>query len=711
MNARGVCAVLGVAAAVGAVVFMRSLVATNDHQSIAVAEKLLKALPVAPGAPVSSFALDHRPGGRVMQGPPLTATIAVDDSLKGDGIVVSRALFAQRRLKVPPVGSELKLIGRNGAYKIKIDAVKDWDRPLRGYPNAFVSASAAKAIAEDWRPWIEKPAQELSAGFMSDSQRNFNRARALMIWAAALTALSLLVNSLLILIEDRRREIAVLRMLGMTRSGVFFMLAKESSVLASVGCALGVALSIAALRIYVGCDGAQFPLGMAVSWSSVALAAILVFPIAMLAVLISLKSAFSVRPAEAASLRPKRRTHFGMLIAFACGFGAFVAVEVWGASLMGAFVPSKEWPDAIVSILPGGVSSFDIDRLRGKVPGVKKIHELQPLQVNIHPLEEIRGGRSRGRRKEYRNALLLASDWLPDFRFSSGERERALKDVMSGDCCIITEMMARARALKLGDEIVLDASGGLKVPLKIVGIVDLNWHLVTSRALVRGLRRMPVMTDGPLFVSFDTLEACDPRPAAMVRMTHLWLDYEREFLERNGVFGAGRKVESEIVKALGLANVEVESNAVRLHARDEIADGTLHHGASIIGSMARVPFIFVAVLSLGFVAMLVASAKSRRHEFLVLRAVGATRLFLALVLTVEAVKVAAAGMALALPGGALAGWLFTAGTRAAMSHWGIPAAFAIPLKEIAAGAAWSMVFVLAVAIPVALRVIGGRNRN
>ena len=371
----------------------------------------------------------------------------------------------------------------------------------------------------------------------------------------------------------------------------------------------------------------------------------------------------------------------------------------------------------IVSILPGGVSSFDIEHLRN-LKGVKRIGELQPLQVNLLPLEELkgfgggggRGGRGGPPRKAYRNALLLASAYLPGFRFSQGDRESAEKALAEGDNCVVTEMMAHARNLKLGDELKVDAGRGLEIALKVVGVVDLNWHMVTSRALVRGMNRMPVNTDGPVFVSFDTLAACDMRPQEFVKMTHVWLDYEPEFLAANGVFPAGRIVEREIVEALGGAwsegsEGEIRGNAVRLHSRDEIADGTLAHGSDLVGAMARVPFIFLAVISLGFVAMLVASFESRRREFVVLRAVGATRFQLAKVLVGEALAVAVAGVALGLFGGALVGWLCTAGTRAAMSNWGLPATFAVPLGVIAEGALGAVVFALLVAVPTALAIV------
>ena len=715
MRARHICAVLGIAAAVGAVVFTQSLVATNDAQAVAIAERLVKAVPVDADARTVQFQLDFRPDGRVLQGPPMMAYVATRPGL--DGALVTKALFAQRRVKnLPAVGDELTLVGRKGAYRVKLAGYLDWERPARGYPNMFLPPSAVAEIDEEWQDFKPVSAEELSPMFRSDAGRNMDRAKPLLLWAAALTALCLLVNTLFLTIESRRMEIATLRILGMTRGGVAKMVVREALVLVAAGLALGISGAIAALFAYVACDAETFPAGTAIGMKGV-MAVVAVAPVvAVFGALFALKPAFAVRPLEAASGRAPRKRRLGMIIAFACGFGAFVAVETWGTSLTKPFIPSPEWPDAIVSILPGGVSSFDIEHLRN-LKGVKRIGELQPLQVNISPLEELKGfgggGGGRGGRapmKQYRNALLLASAWLPDFKFSQGDRESAEKALAEGDNCGITEMMARARKLNVGDELVLDAGRGLIIPLKVVGVVDLNWHMVTSRALVRGMNRMPVNTDGPVFVSFDTLAACDARPQEFVKMTHVWLDYEPEFLAANGVFPAGRIVEREIVEALGGAwsedsEGEIRGNTVRLHSRDEIADGTLAHGSDLVGAMARVPFIFVAVISLGFVAMLVASFESRRREFAVLRAVGATRFQLAKVLIGEALGVAVVGVALGLLLGAPLGWLCTTGTRAAMANWGLPATFVVPMPTIAKGAFFSIVFALAVAIPAALAIV------
>ena len=704
MKVRHICAVAGVALAIGTVVFMGSLVATNDHQSAAVAAALLAQVPVETDAKVAQLSLDYRPDGRVMQGPPMMVFAATDRGNKAankDGCVVTRALFTQRHLPVPPVGTTLTLVGRKSVYRLEIAAVIDWEKTLRGYPNLFVSDETAAAIGEEWRAWEAKSVADLAPGFMSDSARDIDRAKVLLLWAAALTALCLLVNSLFLSIEARRKQIAILRMLGLTRSGVVRLIMNEALGLTAVGLILGIVGGLLALWVYVKLNLSAFPLGIAIANKHILICLLVAPMIAILSALIALKPALSVKPLEAASNRMPRKRHLGMLISFACGFGAFVAVEVWGASLMSAFVPSPEWPDAIVSILPGGVSSFDIEKLQGMLKGVRSIHELEPLQVNFDPLTEMENRGKFGRGKSYRNALFLASDWLPDFKFAEGDRKSALKSVASGEGGIITAMMARARDLHLGDEMAFDCGHGEKASLKVAGIADLNWHMVTSRAHVRGMGRMPSNTDGPIFVSFDTLESFDMRPSAMVKMTHLWLDYDPKFLATHGVFEAGRIVEREIAEKLGLMTDEINDNTVRLHSRDEIADGTLAHGADIIGAMARIPFVFILVISLGFIAMLVASADSRKREFLVRRAVGATRRQIAAVLTGEALKVALIGVVIGFLGGALIGWLSTAGTRAAMSAWGIPPSFAVPYLVILKGALGAIFFAILISVPVA----------
>ena len=803
-KARFACAVAGVAAAVGAVVFTFSLAATNAAQAPALAKRATApwvawrfdygAAPVpgarkvpggapvpgarkvpggapVPGAPdlklaVVGVTVDYRPGGRVLQGPPLRAVIAaapaacpygstaleaegrwVDDAAAGYEVVCTRnALKRFGRGEAPPLGTEVKFVGEAGTMSAKIVGYLSETKLPRGWPGVFANKAAFGALKAErhgslslWksvpdahrgpaRPQGNAVAQDelltaesesVVASFKGDEQRRLDYARPLMFAAAILTALCLLVNSLLLSVESNRRALATLRVLGLTRAGVVGLVAAEALLATCVGWLAGAGCAVGALAAWVSADAAAFPTGLALSRGAFAATFAAALVVAGFAVLFALRPALAVRPLDALEERPRRRRR-GMAVAFACGFGAFVAVEVWGASLMRGFVPSPEWPDAIVSILPEGVSSFDVDKLRA-LPGVKRISELCPLQVDFDPVEPLKmpgraaglaggpGGRGgRGMRPQNRNALLLAAEWLPKFRFVEGSWEEADAAIRSSDACVIERMVSRARNLHKGDRLRLALGGrgpATVVELPIAGVVDVNWHMVTSRGLVRGLNGAPPLPDGTVFVSFDTLESLDPRPAFMAKMTHLWVEYEDAFLKEKGVFPAGRAVEKSIADALGI--LPDSHSTVRLHARDEIADGTLAHGSDLIGAAARVPFVFLAILALGFVAMLVADAEASRRTFAVLRAVGATRGQLAARLAGGALATAAKGVLCGLPVGALAGWLFSVKTAAIWP--GMPHYFEVPWRVVAEGTAGALVFVLLVAVPTALVLVGRRR--
>ena len=757
-KARFACAAAGIAAACGALVFTFSLAATNAAQAPALAKRA-----TAPWAawsqkgPRPDLALslvdctiDYRPGGRVLQGPPMRATIAaapaenpygctklvegrwVDDGAAACEIVCTQGTLRRfGRGKPPPVGTAITFVGRQGTLTATIVGYLADAKLPPGWPGVFANKAAFDVFKDEahgslalWRQMPPHPSprlltaesEQVVAGFTGDEQRRMGYARPLMLAAAVLTALCLLVNSLLLSVEANRRQLATLRTVGLTRGGVVGLVTAEAFLATAAGYLVGCLGAMGGLALYVAADPVAFPTGAAFAWGVMGVAFACALAVAFAAVLFALRPALAVRPLDALEERPHRRRR-GMAAAFACGFAAFVAVEVWGASLMRGFVPSAEWPDAIVSILPEGVSAFDVEKLRA-LPGVKRISELCPLQLDFDPEEALpmrggRGGPGGGgpRRKPCRNALFLAAEWLPQFRFVEGTWEAAERAVRSSDACVVVEMIARARNLHVGDtlRVALPGRGPKTVAeLPIAGVVDLNWHMVTSRGLVRGRNGAPVMTDGAVFVSFDTLESLDPRPAAAVKMTHLWVEYEPAFLKEKGVFPAGRAVEAEIAKALGLAG-DQPASTVRLHARDEIADGTLAHGSDLIGQIARVPFVFLAILAFGFIAMLVADVDAAKREFAVLRAVGATRGQLAARLVRGALRTAFWGIAFGLPVGAAAGWLTSIKTG---SVWpGMPHYFAVPWTVVAEGTAGALVFVLLVALPTSLVLIARESRR
>ena len=384
-KARFICAASGVAVAAGAVVFMFSLAATNSAQAPALVERAAapwSAWRIVCGAarrskspdlrlPLVAMTIDYRPGGRVLQGPPMRAAVApapaespyaiapleegrwVDASSTEPEVVCTRNTLRRfGRGEGAKIGETVKFVGRAGTMSARLVGYLAEARLPRGFPDTFANG-AAFALLDGERHgamefWREKPEGDdvltpqlpaVVAAFKGDDQRKMDYARPLMLIAAVLTALSLLVNSLLLSVEANRPQFAILRTVGMTRLGVVGFVATESMLSVLVGLAAGLAVSTVALRLYVAADPVAFPVGPAMDLRAMAVSSVLALAVALLAVLFALRPALSVRPMDARSLAPRRRRH-GMAVAFALGFGAFVAVEVWGASLTRPFIPS-----------------------------------------------------------------------------------------------------------------------------------------------------------------------------------------------------------------------------------------------------------------------------------------------------------------------------------------------------------------------------------
>ncbi len=766
-KARFACAALGVAVATGSLVFTSSLLATSNAQAprraaeaaapfVAWKADGIRLAPMRRGdhppreearqrethlrtasadcaLKAVSLTLDLRPGGRVMQGPPMRVLLAaappsniyarvslsegrwVDEAATTREVVCVRsALRRFGRETEPKLGEAVTFVGEKGTMVATVVGYLDGDKLPREFPTVFANEAACQGLqserfgdillfktmptagADDL---LTPTSESVLSAFRTDDQKRMDYARPILLLASFLTALALLVNALDLSVEANRPTLANLRVVGATKGTLVLYVFDEALFSAVVGWLLGVGIASLALAAYVFAFPQDFPLGLALDGGKIFLTAGLLPVLVLAAVLFALAPALRVRALDLASRR-RRPKILGMALAFAFGFASFVAVEVWGASLMRSFVPSPEWPDAIVSLLPGGVSSFDVEKVR-TVEGVERVSELVPRQLFFE------------KDNSSRNALFLGAEFLPPFRFTEGTWAEANAAVFGGRGVVISSMLSRAHDLHKGGALRVyrrgrRGAGADELTFPIVGVADVNWHMVTSRGLVRGLNGAPGMTDGPVFCSLDTMGEVDPRtfltdPAFSAPMTHLWVDYKKDFLAQHGVFAAGRLVEAQIARHL---NFPTEAT-VRLHARDEIADGTLAHGDDLIGQVARIPMVFLAILSIGFVAMLVSQADAERATYAVLRAVGATRLQVAGRLALSAVRTAAWGIVFALPAGALAGWLFAIKTGAIWP--GLPRHFVVPWAVIGEGAFLAILFALLVAVPTSLYLVGRAN--
>ncbi len=313
-KARFACAALGVAAAAGAVVFVFSLAASNAAQAPSLARRAatpwaawrFEGMPAGPrgaGAPrapsnpsrdrsgasapdlsldLVSLTLDYRPGGRVLQGPPMRAIVAAapaenpwgctrlaegrwtDDAAADAEVVCTRGSLRRfGRGEPPPLGERLKFVGMQGTMTATLVGYLEDAKLPPGWPSVFANRAAFAALSAEHhgtlRLWREAPAdagadllgpssEMVVNAFKGDENRRMDYARPLLLVAAVLTALSLLVNSLLLAVEANRRTLALLRTVGLSRGGVARLVAAESLLAVAVGWALGCAAALATIR-------------------------------------------------------------------------------------------------------------------------------------------------------------------------------------------------------------------------------------------------------------------------------------------------------------------------------------------------------------------------------------------------------------------------------------------------------------------------------
>lgn len=435
-------------------------------------------------------------------------------------------------------------------------------------------------------------------------------------------------------------------------------------------------------------------------------------------------------------LRHRISRHFsrtaGMVITLAIGLGAFASIHIWGGSMMAPFIPSREFPDVIVSLLPNGVPNGAAERV-SRLEGVEggRCLSLEAAQFYVADSLTAQIARVSGRLPMSPNVLLLGADPqvafggarpLAPFVFAEGTRQAAAEALAAGGACVITKMFSRETGLHAGDELVIvkrppmrggggrdgaqnrprtpreDGPGGGVVggpvkteTLKIAGVADVNWHLITSRAQLRGRNNMPGSTMGPVFVN----ETDARRLSGNADTTSfLWLNLSEPY-RKMGALQGSHLLEAEIRKAIAID----EANTVRVHHRDEIEDGTIAHGAQLIGDMARAPFWSLIVLSSGIITLLIASFQASAKEIAVMRAVGMTRSQLGRMLLGEALLVGLCGIVLSLVSGFCIGWTFTGWTRAWMMFGGLPVSLSIPWGVILQGVGFAFALCIAMAVP------------
>ena len=793
---------------------------------------------------VFPIVLDIRPGGHIIQGPPMTAQVAVipesgkqpfsaNELVQGVWVdrkadtmdaTVSYAVFEQRRLPIPDLGSTINLINKNGTISLRIVGFYKYSNLVAAFPSIYTTEKAYKEISGKCYPAMDvndrgnlllcetadgytgdaleevldsvpeaadkctfTTLSALRDRFESDTVGQIRAQLPLSLTLAFITAICMMTTVLVTSLAEQRKRMAMLRCIGMTRKGAVGVMFSETLIIALFGWIIGTILALAALQCFLIADGSeQLPNIIHITHITPLCSLVLCLFVSLFAVIAPAIHAVRIAPLEAltpleitprpiskkkvisgiilllplfimglpfakdeTSLRylmialgmpcftvgcwllihpimriveyiflplvawcvkldkhilarrlsrePARSV--GTIMTLSFGLCSFIAIHIWGGTLMSSYVPSSEWPDAIVSALPGGLNFEQIEK-GNKATGLGR--DLIPIECSQFSLDksscdkiENIGGSSEGQVLIFGINPELAfggDEPFANFKFTNSNAKKAAIDLSRGDTCIVPDMFLRLTGLKVGDTISL---AGKK--LRICGSVNLNWHLVTSRAQVRTLSGRLDRKEKP------TKSMLNPRAGRTMGMIFLSEKTAREMTgNRDRVNFIWAQLSPELRKIHPLqATVRLDESlratmnpgnesVLKVHHRDEIADGTIAHGDDIIGTMARIPFWSLIVTSAGIIALLIASANASKNELRTMRAVGMTRSQVMRLFMGEAMLVIICMLIISFFGGMLIGWSFTACTRLAMRA-GLSVTLAIPWITVIKGISFATI--------------------
>ena len=409
-----------------------------------------------------------------------------------------------------------------------------------------------------------------------------------------------------------------------------------------------------------------------------------------------------------------RERNARMVLTLTTGLGAFFAIHIWGSSLTGLFIPTRELPQAIVSAMPNGLSNRAVETFR-QVPEVK-LTPFSAEQYRLHDADFAAILKRTGRKPFQNNIILWATE---------------------GDKGVtITEGFARETGLGIGDTFRIQRREKFgevhDLPLTITAIRRCNWHLVTSRSRVRGRNGAPSQTLGPVFVGLDVAKAWDPERNERTRffaldglpkaVSETELFSASDLLENKLQLLASKDPEPYMSKPYVFADKNRRKSvrdaerlkqkpkaapppSVIVHIRDEISDGTIAHSSELLGELARIPLFSLLILATGFVSLLAANVRAMAGELRTMHAVGMTRFQMGRWLFAQSLVLCFAGALLALALGISIGWGFSGTTLANMSFGGMVSSLEIPWPLIGEGLLVLLAAVLLVTpVPITLMV-------
>ncbi len=420
----------------------------------------------------------------------------------------------------------------------------------------------------------------------------------------------------------------------------------------------------------------------------------------------------------------------GTTVALTIGLGLFVAMQTWGYTMLGPFMPGEWVPDVLVSFQSGGLPDEEIETVR-HIKGVIS-DQCLPLAVEQPRLaEDITKSEEHSSVTRQDNIIMIGLDPQAGFggqnpllklKFAQGNREEAIAKLKQGRWCIVPDHFAWATGLGLGDgfKLLPPESPEKPVEYKIAGVVSLpGWHWMTKFS---GLRRRSGRSAAMVFASLYNVRS----DFQLKKINFFWMNLEKGAANviqyspaSSGGFYAvetnpaldcvGAALQSIADKYLGDEQpvndqgrwgmgAKMFGASARITTANEIRARISSRADSMIWGMSQLPLITLLVTSIGVINAVMASIRARRWEMGVMRAMGVTRFGLFRLIIAEAVLIGLVACLLSLGFGVMAGWCGTGVSRYVSFFGGMATPLVVPWAKLSLGFAITLILCLAAAL-------------
>ena len=374
----------------------------------------------------------------------------------------------------------------------------------------------------------------------------------------------------------------------------------------------------------------------------------------------------------------------------AVGMGLFIASQVWGFTMLEAFIPGPWAPDALIAFRPDGIAPTDAAAV-AQFPGVDP-HRCEPLVVEQpRLLEDLTHSAERASVTRQDNVVIVGlhpgrtfggEQPLLPLEWVAGTPATAIPLIASGRGCLVPDHFLDETGLKVGDEfsLVPPESPDHPVEYMIAGAVRLpGWHWQTK---LTGFRPRTHRAAALVFADYETVAHDFSLPKA----SHAWISYGLGGADPDKLSRAAQALYRDLLQhAVSIGPNPEGGPSIQVMPVEGIRQFTRGAAKRWIWIISQIPIVALLISSFGVLNVMLAAVRARRWEMGVLRSLGFTRSEVVRAVLAEGLLIGITASVLSLSFGILAGWCGCGFSQHISFFGGLYPALVIPWGAVAIG--------------------------